>query len=109
MRKPVDLAYGVDEHPPPLVTWLTALQHVAVFPIVMIFPLLVSRAAGAPPATAVSMISLGMLVLGVATVVQALPRGPLGSGYLAPTAFQASYLGHPWWPRSWAGYRWCSA
>jgi xanthine permease XanP len=93
MKKPVDLAYGVDERPPPLVTWLTALQHVAVFPIVMIFPLLVSRAAGAPAATAVSMMSLGMLVLGVATIVQALPRGPVGSGYFAPTAFHPSYLG----------------
>ena len=93
MKKPVDLAYGVEERPPPSVLWLTALQHVGVLALVMVFPLLVSRAAGASPAVAAQILSAGMLALGLATIAQARAYGPIGSGYLAPTGFQAVYLG----------------
>lgn len=93
MKKPADLAYGVEERPPGAVLWLTALQHVGVLSLVMVFPLLVSRAAGATPATAAQILSAGMLALGLATIAQARPYGPIGSGYLAPTGFQAVYLG----------------
>lgn len=93
MRKPVDLAYGVGETPPPAVLWLTALQHIAVLGMLMVFPVLVAREAGAPPAVAAQILSAGVLALGVGTALQALTRGPVGSGYLAPTGFQAVYLG----------------
>jgi len=93
MKKPAELAYGVDEKPPGVVTWLSAAQHVAVLAVVMIFPVLVSREAGASPAAAAGILSAGMLAMGLATILQASSRGPLGSGYLAPTGFQAVYLG----------------
>lgn len=93
MKKPADLAFGVDERPPTSVIWLAALQHVGVLALVMVFPLLVSRAAGASPAIAGQILSAGMLALGLATIAQARARGPIGSGYLAPTGFQAVYLG----------------
>ncbi|MCG6876054.1 MAG: hypothetical protein LJE97_13295 [Betaproteobacteria bacterium] len=93
MKKPADLAFGVDERPPSSVLWLAALQHVGVLALVMVFPLLVSRAAGASPAIAAQILSAGMLALGVATIAQARAYGPIGSGYLAPTGFQAVYLG----------------
>ena len=93
MKKPADLAYGVDERPPRSVLWLTALQHVGVLALVMVFPLLVSRAAGASPTVAAQILSAGMLALGLATIAQARTYGPIGSGYLAPTGFQAVYLG----------------
>lgn len=93
MKKPADLPYGVEERPPPSVLWLTALQHVGVLALVMVFPLLVSRAAGASPAIAAQILSAGMLALGLATIAQARAYGPIGSGYLAPTGFQAVYLG----------------
>ncbi len=93
MKKPADLAFGVDDRPPTSVIWLAALQHVGVLALVMVFPLLVSRAAGASPSIAGQILSAGMLALGLATIAQARARGPIGSGYLAPTGFQAVYLG----------------
>jgi NCS2 family nucleobase:cation symporter-2 len=93
MKKPADLAYGVEEVPPPSVLWLAALQHVGVLALLMVFPLLVSRAAGASPAVAAQILSGGMLALGLATIAQARAYGPVGSGYLVPTGFQAVYLG----------------
>lgn len=93
MKKPADLAYGAEDAPPPSVLWLAALQHVGVLALVMVFPLLISRAAGASPAIAAQILTAGMLAVGLATIVQARAYGPLGSGYLAPTGFQAVYLG----------------
>jgi NCS2 family nucleobase:cation symporter-2 len=34
-----------------------------------------------------------MLVLALGTTLQALPRGPVGSGYLAPSVMTAVYVG----------------
>jgi NCS2 family nucleobase:cation symporter-2 len=93
VKKPVDLAYGVEETPPRSVLWLAALQHIAVLGMLMVFPVLVARAAGASPAVAAQILSAGVLALGLGTALQALTRGPVGSGYLAPTGFQAVYLG----------------
>ena len=93
MKKPSNLAYGVDETPPLPVTVLSALQHVGLVAIFLVYPLVVSREAGASIATSTSILSLAMLVLGIGTVLQALTKGPVGSGYLAPINFSAIYLG----------------
>jgi NCS2 family nucleobase:cation symporter-2 len=93
VKKPPDLAYGVEEVPPRSVLWLAALQHVAVLGMLMVFPVLVAREAGASPVVAAQIVSAGVLALGLGTALQALTRGPVGSGYLAPTGFQAVYLG----------------
>jgi len=93
VKKPADLVYGAEEVPPPSVLWLSAVQHIAVLGIVMVFPVLVARAAGASPTVAAQVVSAGVLALGLGTALQALARGPVGSGYLAPTGFQAVYLG----------------
>jgi NCS2 family nucleobase:cation symporter-2 len=55
---------------------------------------IVVRAAGAPDAVARSAVSLGMVALGIAAILQALRKGPIGSGYLAPPVVSAVYL-HP--------------
>ncbi len=38
---------GVEEEPPSSVTWISAIQHVGVIAIFMIYPLIIGRAAGA--------------------------------------------------------------
>lgn len=91
MKKPGDLAFGVDDTPPRSVALGTALQHIGVFGFAVIFPLAVCQAAGASASTAADVISLGLIIAGAATILQALPRG--GSGYLAPTGFHGIYLG----------------
>ena len=40
-RLPADIRYGVDDIPPPLTTWVQALQHLALVAINFIFVLLV--------------------------------------------------------------------
>ena len=38
------------------------------------------------------MLQLGMIVLAIAVLLQALPRGPVGSRFLAPSIFTGVYL-----------------
>jgi xanthine permease XanP len=74
------------------VTLLGALQHAGVIASSLVIPLVVVREAGAPPGTVVDVVGLSLLVLAVGAVMQALPRGPVGSGYLCPPDFTAAYL-----------------
>lgn len=92
MRKPANLVYGVEEAPPHLVTLVSALQHVGVVAIFMIYPLIIGREAGASADVLSAMLRLGMLALAVAVLLQALPRGPVGSRFLAPSIFTGVYL-----------------
>jgi xanthine permease XanP len=92
MRKPANLVYGVEEAPPHLVTLITAVQHVGVVAIFMIYPLIIAREAGASADVLSAMLRIGMLALAVAVLLQALPRGPVGSRFLAPSIFTGVYL-----------------
>jgi NCS2 family nucleobase:cation symporter-2 len=92
MKRPPSLIYGLDESPPLPVTILNGLQHVAIIAINFIYPLLMFRAAGAPVALASSLLSTGILVLGIGTFLQAARFGSLGSGYMCPCTFTATYL-----------------
>ncbi|MBX9776996.1 MAG: hypothetical protein K2Y71_21665 [Xanthobacteraceae bacterium] len=92
MRKPASLVYGVEEAPPHLVTLISAVQHVGVIAIFMVYPLIIGREAGASAEVLSAMLRMGMLALAVAVLLQALPRGPIGSRYLAPSIFTGVYL-----------------
>jgi NCS2 family nucleobase:cation symporter-2 len=89
VRKPVDLVYGVAERPPPGVTLLSAVQQAGLISIMLVYPVLVGREAGAPPETILDILRMGMVVIGVGTILQALPAG---SGYLCPPIATAIYL-----------------
>ena len=43
MARPPDLLYAVDETPPPAILVASALQHVAVIAITLIFPLILGE------------------------------------------------------------------
>jgi xanthine permease XanP len=92
MKKPANLVYGADEEPPTAITVVSAIQHVGVIAIFMIYPLIVAREAGAPPAEVAAILRMGMLALAVAVALQAIPRGPVGSRFLAPSIFTGVYL-----------------
>jgi len=87
------MRYLADDVPPIAVTLLNALQYVAVTSSFLVFPLIIARAANAPNTVADSMLSWSMLVLAIGTTLQALPKGPIGSGYLAPSVMTAVYVG----------------
>jgi len=91
-KKPATLTYGLEEPPPVVVTWISAIQHVGVSSIFMVYPLIIARQAGLPPDQVTNVLQLGFLALAVAVLLQALPRGPVGSRFLAPSIFTGIYL-----------------
>jgi xanthine permease XanP len=91
-KKPANLAYGLEELPPAAVTWISAVQQVGVCAIFVVYPLIIARQAGLRVDQIANILQLGFLVLAVATLLQALPRGPVGSRLLAPSIFTGIYL-----------------
>ena len=71
---------------------LSALQHVGAMTVFLIYPALIGRAAGGGPDVVSNLVSVSLIVLAVGTVLQALPRGPVGSGYLCQPVPTAIYL-----------------
>ncbi len=92
MKRPVNIVYGVEDTPPLGVTVFSGLQHVVLISIRLLFPLLIAREAGLPPERVLDVLSISMIVLAVATLLQAIPRGPVGSGYLCPPSFTSAYI-----------------
>lgn len=92
VKKPATLAYGLEEKPPAVVTWVSAAQHVGVTSIFMVYPLIIAREAGLPADQITNILQLGLIALAIATLLQALPRGPVGSRLLAPSIFTGVYL-----------------
>ena len=86
-KNPATLTYGLEEPPPAVVTWISAIQHVGVSSIFMVYPLIIARQAGLPPDQVTNVLQLGFLALAVAVLLQSLPRGPVGSRFLAPAIF----------------------
>jgi len=91
-RKPANLQYGVDDVPPASIIFVNALQFVAVLAGFLVFPLIMTREAHVSPAVADSVLSWSMIILAIGTTLQALPKGPVGSGYLAPSVMTAVYV-----------------
>jgi NCS2 family nucleobase:cation symporter-2 len=90
---PANITLGVDETPSPFHLALLALQYAFLLCVYLVIVVIVVRAAGADPETARSAISMAMIASAIGTGLQALPRGPIGSGFLAPPVFSAIYLG----------------
>jgi xanthine permease XanP len=76
-----------------MVVFVSAIQHVGVIAIFMVYPLIIGRQAGASAEQLSNILRMAMLVLAAAVLLQALPRGPVGSKLLAPSIFTGVYLG----------------
>ncbi len=92
-RKPANLQYGPDDVPPTSVTSGNALQYVAVLSGFLVYPLIMAREARAPHEVIDSVMSWSMIMLAFGTAIQALPRGYIGSGFLAPSTMSAVFIG----------------
>ena len=90
--KPAELIYGVDDVPPPYIILLSGLQHVGLVTIFLIYPLLIVKEIGASMALSANILSLALISLGIATMLQGLPKGPIGTGFLCPANHTAVYL-----------------
>lgn len=94
IKKSSNLIYGVNDKPPKWITLLLGLQHVMIIFIAIILPVIIVGELGDTIShhTARSFISLTMIAGGITTILQALKKGPVGSGYLCPSVAGPSYL-----------------
>jgi xanthine permease XanP len=92
MAKPSNLIYGVDEKPPGVSTFLLGLQHTFVMSSTLILPVAIVSEIGGTLDQVQSVVSYSMIAAGLATILQSLKRGPVGSGYLCPHLVGPSYL-----------------
>ncbi len=90
--KPANLIYGLDETPPPLISFILGLQHVCIFTISLVFPVILVSTIGGTTIQAAFMVSMSMLAGGVGVIVQSLRKGPVGSGYLCPEVCGPSFI-----------------
>lgn len=86
------MVYTLDDVPPMHVVVLNGFQHVGLIAINLVYPLLVFRIAGTPLDDITNLLAISMLVLGAGTFLQVLRLGPVGSGYMLPSTFTASYF-----------------
>jgi xanthine permease XanP len=91
-NKPANLIFGVEERPPHSVRWFSAVQQLAISSIYMIYPLIVAREAGLHTDQIINVLQLGCIALAIGALLQALPRGLVGSRLLAPSAFTGIYF-----------------
>ena len=72
---------------------VSALQHVAVIGVTLIFPLILGKEAGLSRAQFLNLVSLSMVAIGIATILLCLRTRFVGSGYLCPACYTAIFLG----------------
>lgn len=91
-RKPSNLLYGVDESPGRIALVLMGFQHISLMAIAFIFPVIIIEAIGGNLDEAEGLIRMAMLATGIGTILQAVNRGPVGSGYLCPLLNGPAFL-----------------
>jgi xanthine permease XanP len=91
-RKPDNIIYGVDDKPPWVATLLLGLQHVFVMSSTLILPIVIVREIGGSFSEIQTVVSFSMIAAGIGTILQALGKGIVGSGYLVPNLCGPSYL-----------------
>jgi NCS2 family nucleobase:cation symporter-2 len=91
-KKPISLVYGVDDYPPSAITISNAIQQVCLIAINLVYPIVLFRAASAPTSVTSDLLAVGMLVLAFGTFIQVFRLGPVGSGYMCPSTFTATYF-----------------
>jgi xanthine permease XanP len=90
--KPANLIYSVDEVPPLPLTVVLGLQHVFVMSVGWIFVVVVATSIGISSIETQTLIRISMIASGLATILQAQTKGPIGSGYLCPFSCGPAYV-----------------
>lgn len=91
-KKPANLLYGVDDRPPVGVCFLLAIQHIFFLTGGFIIVAMILGQVGYGPDVIRNVVSMTMIAGGIATILQALKRGPVGSGYLCTEGTDPSFL-----------------
>ncbi|MCC6712596.1 MAG: purine/pyrimidine permease [Candidatus Dadabacteria bacterium] len=90
--KPADLIYGVDDMPPIGRLIPLGFQFVIYISVTLVYIVLISEYGNVPPEVTANSISMAMIAIGIATILQSLWKGPVGSGYFASPVYSAVYL-----------------
>ncbi len=91
-RKPSNLIYGVDDPVPLPTCLLLGLQHSFQVTTALIFAMIVVQGMGGTPEVAGFFVSMSLLAGGIATLLQALNKKGIGSGYFAPSVCEPAYI-----------------
>lgn len=91
-EKPANLIYGVNDRPPVFICFVLAIQHIFFLTSGFIVVAIVLGQIGYSPDLIRNVISMTMVAGGIATILQALKRGPIGSGYLCTEGTDPSFL-----------------
>jgi xanthine permease XanP len=91
-KKPTNLIYGVEDQPPLATAILLGLQHVSIMSVGWIFVMVIVTGIGGTREQAEHMIQMSMIMSGIATILQARTKGPVGSGYLCPLSPGPAYI-----------------
>lgn len=91
-KRPSNLVYAVDEYPPPFRLALLGVQYAVMSSIYLVLVVIVLREAHVTPSESIQVMGIACVGLAIGTALQAMPRGPIGSGFLAPPVFSAVYL-----------------
>lgn len=91
MRKPANIVFSVDEPPPRDVLIASGLQHIGLLTTFLVYPVVIGGVANLDRSSVLHLVSMSLLALGIATILQAQRRGPIGSGYLCPALCSSAY------------------
>ena len=90
--RPAGLVYAADEWPPPVHLVLLGAQYAAMSAIYLVLVAIVLRSAKLSEAETTALMGIACVALGIGTLLQALHRGPVGSGFLAPPIYSATFF-----------------
>ncbi|SHL35818.1 uracil-xanthine permease family protein [Phytopseudomonas punonensis] len=89
-----ELIYGLEDRPRPLVAILAALQHLLAIIVPIVTPgLLICQALGVSARDTNLIVSMSLVISGIATFVQCRRFGPLGAGLLVVQGTSFNFVG----------------
>jgi xanthine permease XanP len=91
-KKPAGLVYGVDDKPPLIASALLGLQHVFVMTAGWVIVVVIVTTIGGTQEEIANVLRMSMIASGIATIVQSLPKSPIGSGYFCPISGGPAYI-----------------
>jgi xanthine permease XanP len=90
--RPPRLAFAVDERPPLATVLVLGIQFAAVSAIYLVMVAIVLRSAKLSESAAAEVMGLACIAMGVGALFQVLPRGPVGSVFLAIPTYSTTHL-----------------
>lgn len=93
-QQQLDLVYGLNDQPKPFVAFLAALQHLLAILVPIVTPgLLICLALGVSREDTNMILSMSLIISGIATFLQCKKVGPFGAGLLIVQGTSFNFIG----------------